>query len=96
MSTRNATLPPKRRHKNVAQFTNHIEMMKPTVPSTRIGGKSLTVSIPLSFRMVNAVVLDRASVGGTPGNDADESDPYAGKTPEELERIMRSHIENEE
>ena len=37
--------------------------MKPTVPNTRMGGKSLTVSIPASLRMVNAVVLLNAKVG---------------------------------
>lgn len=41
-------------------------------------------------------IKEEGATAGTPGNDADESDPYAGKTPEELERIMRSHIENEE
>ena len=41
-------------------------------------------------------IKEEGATAGTPGNDADESDPYAGKTPEGLERIMRSHIENEE
>ena len=48
---------------HTAQFTNHIVAMKPTVPSTRMGGKSFTVSMPCSFRMVNAVVLAKAMVG---------------------------------
>ena len=46
-----------------AQLTNHMVAMKPTVPITRIGGKSFTVSMPLFFKMVNAVVLDSAMVG---------------------------------
>ena len=46
-----------------AQLTNHIVAMKPTVPNTRIGGKSFTVSSPWSLRMVNAVVFDKAKVG---------------------------------
>ena len=33
------------------------------VPNTRMGGKSFSVSMPLSFRMVKATVLDNASVG---------------------------------
>ena len=37
--------------------------MKPTVPSTRIGGKSFTVSKPLFFSTVNATVLAKAMVG---------------------------------
>ena len=37
--------------------------MKPTVPSTRIGGKSFTVSMPFFFRIVNADVLASAMVG---------------------------------
>ena len=47
----------------VAQLTNHMVAMKPMVPNTRIGGKSFTVSIPLSFMMVKAVVLLNANVG---------------------------------
>ena len=46
-----------------AQLTNHIVAIKPMVPKTRIGGKSVTVSIPLFFSMVNAVVLANAIVG---------------------------------
>ena len=46
-----------------AQLTNHMVAIKPTVPKTLIGGKSETVLMPLFFRMVNAVVLARASVG---------------------------------
>ena len=46
-----------------AQLTNHIVAIKPTVPNTRMGGKSLTVSIPLFLRMVNAAVLVNAMVG---------------------------------
>ena len=30
-------------------------------------------------------IKEEGATAGTPGNDADESDPYAGKTPEELE-----------
>ena len=52
-------LPPSRK----AQLTNHIVAMKPMVPNTRMGGKSFSVSMPLSFRMVKATVLDSASVG---------------------------------
>ena len=37
--------------------------IKPTVPNTRMGGKSLTVSSPLFFRIVKAAVLDNAIVG---------------------------------
>jgi hypothetical protein len=37
--------------------------MKPTVPKTRIGGKSLSVSKPFFFNIVNATVLERAMVG---------------------------------
>ena len=37
--------------------------MKPTVPNTRIGGKSFTVSIPFFFRIEKAVVFARAIVG---------------------------------
>ena len=46
-----------------AQLTNHMVAMNPTVPSTRMGGKSFTVSIPFSFRMQKAVVLASAMVG---------------------------------
>lgn len=46
-----------------AQFTNHITTMKPTVPKTLIGGKSLTVSRPCDFSMLKAVVFDNAKVG---------------------------------
>ena len=45
------------------QLTNHMVKMKPTVPMTRMGGKSLTVSKPLLFRMVKAVVFANAMVG---------------------------------
>ena len=48
---------------HTAQLTNHIVAMKPTVPSTRMGGKSFTVSIPLFFRMVKAAVFCKAMVG---------------------------------
>ena len=47
----------------VAQLTNHMVAMKPTVPNTRIGGKSLTVSIPCVLSKVKAVVFDSANVG---------------------------------
>ena len=48
---------------HTAQFTNHIVTIKPTVPNTRIGGKSFTVSYPLFFNMVKAVVFAKAIVG---------------------------------
>ncbi len=46
-----------------AQLTNHMVAIKPTVPNTRMGGKSFTVSIPFFFRMLKAAVLARAMVG---------------------------------
>jgi len=48
---------------HTAQLTNHIVAMKPTVPKTRMGGKSFTVSMPLSLSIVKADVFDSASVG---------------------------------
>ena len=48
---------------HTAQLTNHMVAIKPIVPSTRMGGKSVTVSMPLFFRIVNAVVLANAMVG---------------------------------
>ena len=41
----------------------HMVAIKPMVPNTRMGGKFLTVSSPLSFRMVKAAVLESANVG---------------------------------
>ena len=58
-----AKVKPKAPSLSTAQFTNHIVAMNPTVPNTRIGGKSFTVSRPLFFNIVNAVVLESASVG---------------------------------
>ena len=54
---------PKLPPSSTAQLTNHIVAMKPIVPNTRMGGKSFSVSILLSFKMVNATVLDKANVG---------------------------------
>ena len=47
----------------VAQFTNHMVAINPTVPITLIGGKSVTVSRPFFFSVVKATVFDNASVG---------------------------------
>ena len=37
--------------------------MKPMVPNTRMGGKSLTVSMPALLRALKATVLDSEMVG---------------------------------
>ena len=45
------------------KLVTSIEQMKPTVPKTRIGGKSLTVSIPALVRALKATELAIAIVG---------------------------------
>ena len=47
----------------LVKFTKSIARMKPTVPKTRIGGKSLTVSNPFFSRMLYATEFERAIVG---------------------------------
>ena len=48
---------------SVIKFTKSILQMKPTVPNTLIGGKSLTVSNPFFARIWNATEFERAMVG---------------------------------
>ena len=48
---------------NPTKLTNHMAAMNPTVPKTRMGGKSFTVSKPLRLRIEKATVFDRAMVG---------------------------------
>ena len=43
--------------------TNHMAMIKPTVPKTLIGGKSFTMSIPAFCNALKATELDNANVG---------------------------------
>ena len=45
------------------KFTKSIAMMKPTVPNTRIGGKSFTVSYPFLSRIPKATEFESAIVG---------------------------------
>ena len=45
------------------KFTASMVQMKPTVPNTRMGGKSLTVSRPAPLRAEKATELLSAMVG---------------------------------
>ena len=48
---------------NPTKLTNHMAAMNPTVPKTRIGGKSFTGSYPRVLRIEKATGVDRAMVG---------------------------------